>query len=159
MLARPLPLSFLDTYSISTSSLGGNALCMVISFLVLWSTCLSSSLLYFKKSPEYLKRNTALVFTRMTSFLLHSFVSSNFVVLLGYYLEFCLSFPFVWWCQPPRLPSICRFLFFRAFWSCLDLVVQFRQSDVVCGFLLLERHIYYAKFHSYVLTVYFIWMY
>ena len=34
MLASPLPPSFLDTYSLSTSSLGCNALCMVISFLV-----------------------------------------------------------------------------------------------------------------------------
>ena len=35
ILARPLPPIFLDTYSLSTSSLGCNALCMVISFLVL----------------------------------------------------------------------------------------------------------------------------
>ena len=36
------------------SSLGCNALCMVISFLVLWSICLSSSLVQFKNGPEYL---------------------------------------------------------------------------------------------------------
>ena len=35
MLASRLPPSFLDTYSLSTSSLGCNALCMVIIFLVL----------------------------------------------------------------------------------------------------------------------------
>ena len=34
MLAIPFLPSFLDTYSLSTSSLGSNALCMVISFLV-----------------------------------------------------------------------------------------------------------------------------
>ena len=44
MQANLLPPSFLDTYSRSTSSLGCNALCMVISFLVLWSICLISSL-------------------------------------------------------------------------------------------------------------------
>ena len=54
MLLSPLP--FLDTYSLSTSSLGCNALCMVISLIVLWSICLSSSLVHFRKGPEYLTR-------------------------------------------------------------------------------------------------------
>ena len=35
------------------SSLGCNALCMVISFLVLWTICLNSSLPHFKKGLEY----------------------------------------------------------------------------------------------------------
>ena len=35
MLTRPLPHSFLDTCSLSTSSLGCKALCIVMSFLVL----------------------------------------------------------------------------------------------------------------------------
>ena len=43
MQASPLRPSLLDTYILSTSSLGCNSLCMVISFLVLWSICLSSS--------------------------------------------------------------------------------------------------------------------
>ena len=55
MLVSPLPPSFLDTYYLSTSSLGCNALCMVISFLVLSSICLSSRV-HFKKGPEYLTR-------------------------------------------------------------------------------------------------------
>ena len=46
MLASSLPLSFLGTYSLLTSSPGCNALCMVISFLVLWSLCLNSSLVH-----------------------------------------------------------------------------------------------------------------
>ena len=29
--------------------------------------------------------------------------------------ESCLSFPLVWWCQPPRYPSICMFHFLRVF--------------------------------------------
>ena len=49
MLASPLPPPFLETYSLSTSSLGCNALCIVISFLALWSICLSSYLVHFKK--------------------------------------------------------------------------------------------------------------
>ena len=40
--AKYLPPSFLDTYSLSTSSLRSSALCMVISSLVLWSICLNS---------------------------------------------------------------------------------------------------------------------
>ena len=84
MLASPLPPSFLGTYSLSTSSLGCNALCMVISFLVFWSICLSSSLVYLRKSPEYLTSGTAQVFIPLIRFLSESFVSSSFLVLLRY---------------------------------------------------------------------------
>ena len=84
MLASPLPPSFLDTYSLSTSSLGCNALCIVISFLVLWSICLSSSRVHLKKGPEYLTRGTAQIFIPLMRFLLLSFVSSSFLVLLSY---------------------------------------------------------------------------
>ena len=85
MLASPLPPSFLGTYSLSTSSLGCNALCMVISFLVLWSICLSSSLVHLRKGPEYVTRGTAQVFIPLIRLLLLSFVSSSFLVLLRYY--------------------------------------------------------------------------
>ena len=84
MLESPLPPSFQDTYSQSTSSLGCNALCVVISFLVLWSTCLSSSLIHFKNCPEYLMRGTAQVFIPFIRYLLHSLVPSSFLVLLRY---------------------------------------------------------------------------
>ena len=56
ILVSPLPPSLLDTYSLSTSSLGCNALYMVISFLALWSICFSSSLVHCKNGPEYLAR-------------------------------------------------------------------------------------------------------
>ena len=75
---------FLDIYSLSGSSLGCNALCMVISFLVLWSICLSSSLAHFRKGTEYLTRSTAQVFIPLIRFLQDSFVSSSFLVLLRY---------------------------------------------------------------------------
>ena len=84
MLASPLPPSFLGTCSLSKSSLGCNALCMVISFLVLWSVCLSSSLIHLRKGPEYLTRGTAQVFIPLIRFLLESFVSSSFLVHLRY---------------------------------------------------------------------------
>ena len=62
-----LPHSFLDTYSLSTSSLGCNTLCMVISFLLLWSICLSSSLVHCRKGTEYLRY----FFSSLTIFLLN----------------------------------------------------------------------------------------
>ena len=80
----PLPPSFLDTYSLSTSSLWCNALCMLISFLVLWFIWLSSSLVHFKNCPEYLTGGTAQVIVPLIWFLLPSFVSSTFMGLLGY---------------------------------------------------------------------------
>ena len=61
MLASPLLPSFLDTYCLPMSSLGCNALCMIISFLVLWSICLSSSLIHFMYGLEYLMRGTLLL--------------------------------------------------------------------------------------------------
>ena len=73
MLASPLPPSFIETYSLSTSSLVWNALCMVISFLALWSSCLSSSLVHLRKGPEYLTRGTAQVFIPLMRFLLESY--------------------------------------------------------------------------------------
>ena len=85
MLASPLPPSFLDSYSLSMSSLGCNALCMVISFLVLWSIYLSSSLVHLRKGPEYLMRGTAQVFIPLRRFLLESFVLSSFLVFLRYF--------------------------------------------------------------------------
>ena len=84
MLASSLPPSCFDAYSLSTSSLRCNALFWVISFLVLRSICLNSSWVHFKKRPEYLTRETAQVFIALIKYLLHSFVSSSFLVLLRY---------------------------------------------------------------------------
>ena len=84
VLASPLPLSFLDMYNLSTSFQGCKALCMVISFLVLWPICLRSSLVHFKNGFEYLRKGTAKVFTPLIRYLLYNFVSSSFLVLLRY---------------------------------------------------------------------------
>ena len=78
MLASTL---FLIHKDMSKSSQGCCALCMVISFLFLWSICLSSSLLQITKVPEYLTRATDQVFIPLIRFLLDSFVLSNFLVL------------------------------------------------------------------------------
>ena len=56
---------------------------MGISLLVLWSICLSSTLVHFKNGPEYLTRETAKVFISLTRLL--SFVSINFKYFLSSY--------------------------------------------------------------------------
>ena len=48
MLASPLPPSFLDTYCLSTLSLWCKALCIVMSFLLVWSISWSSCLIHFE---------------------------------------------------------------------------------------------------------------
>ena len=89
MLASPLPSS-LDTYSLSISSLGCKALCIVLSFLVFVSICWNSSLVHFKNGPKYLTRRTAQLFILFIRFLPYSFVSSSFLILLRYFKKFFL---------------------------------------------------------------------
>ena len=108
MLVSPLPPSFLDIYSLSTSSLGCNALCSVISSLILWSIYLSSSLVYFKNGPEYLTRSIAQVFIPLIWFLQHSFVSSSFLVLLRY---FFFIFSFISSCLMVSVSKIPKYLY------------------------------------------------
>ena len=80
----PLRLSFLDTYSLSTSSLGCKALCFVMTFLVLWFICWSCSLGHFKNDPEYLTRATAQVFIPLMIFLFCNLNSTSFLLHLRY---------------------------------------------------------------------------
>ena len=107
---------------LSTSSLGGKILCILMNFLVLWSISWSSSLLYFKNGPEYLTRGTTKVFIPSMRFLLFSFVSSSFLVLLTY--SFFFSFNSAYLIMSARsITIICRFPFLQAFWFFLGLVV------------------------------------
>ena len=55
---------------------------------VLWSICLSSSLVHFKNDPEYLTRWIAQVFTPFIRFQQYSFVLSSFLVLRYCFLNF-----------------------------------------------------------------------
>ena len=50
MPVSPLP-PFLDTYTLSVSSLKCKAMCLVINFLVLWYMCLNSFHVHFKNIP------------------------------------------------------------------------------------------------------------
>ena len=70
MLASSLLPYFLDTYSLSTSSLGCNALCMVISCsLVHLFKFISGPL---QKRPQYLTRGTVKISIPLIRFLLDS---------------------------------------------------------------------------------------
>ena len=84
MLVSQFP-PFLVSYSLSMSSVRCKALCIIINFLVLWFFCLSSSLVHFKNSPEYL--------TRRIKFMLQSLILRSFLILLEYsyfFLYICL---------------------------------------------------------------------
>ena len=84
ILTSALPPPFFDTYSLSKISLGCKTLFIIKSFLVLWSICLSFSLVHFMNGPRYLRKGTAKTFIPLMRFLLYSLVSSSFLVLLRY---------------------------------------------------------------------------
>ena len=108
-----LPPHFLDTYGLLTSSLGCKTLCIIISFLVLWSICWSSFLVHFKNCPE---RGTAQLFIILMRFLHCSLVSISFLVLLRYSF-LILSFISAYLMVPASIfPSTCKFPFLWAFW-------------------------------------------
>ena len=143
MLVSNLPLSFLDTYSLSMSSLGHNALCMVISFLVFRSICLSSSQIYFKNDPKYLMRETAEVFIPF----IFSLVSCSFLVLRYSFLIFSFSST----CLIVSASNIPKYLydsFSPSILFFLDLVFPFHSSCVVSRFSLLAWRIFLGQIPS-----------
>ena len=85
-------LSLFMKHCLSTSSLGCNALCIVISFLILWSIYLSLSLVHFRKGPEYLTKGTVQVFISLIRFRQQIFVTSSFLVLRYSFLNFVFHF-------------------------------------------------------------------
>ena len=110
MLASPLS-PFLDTYSLSMSSLRCLVLFFVFNFLVLWSICLISSFIHFKNGPEYLIRDTSKVFIPLMRFQLLSLVSRSFFRSS----EVLFSSPPIWWCPFPVFPGTSNFPFFHSF--------------------------------------------
>ena len=84
----PLPLPFLDSHRLPMLSLGCKTLWIVIKSLVFWSIYLSSSLVHFKNGPDYLTKETVLVFFSLMRFLLQSLVSRSFLVHLKYSFYF-----------------------------------------------------------------------
>ena len=58
------------------------SICFISGFLVHWPICLSYSLVHLKNDPEYLTRETALVFIPLIRLLLHNLILSKFLVLI-----------------------------------------------------------------------------
>ena len=106
MLVNPLS-PFLDTYSLSTPSLGYKANASSPIFLPI---CLSFSFVRFKNGPVYLTRRTAHVFIPLVRFLQLSMVSRNFIVpLRNSFFSFFISYPLISYplisCPLPIFPS------------------------------------------------------
>ena len=76
---------FPGIYDLFMSPFQCNTKCIVISFLVLWSICLSSLLVHFKNVPEDLRSGTVQVFITLTEFLLKSLDSRNFLIQMNYF--------------------------------------------------------------------------
>ena len=135
---------FLDTYSLSTSFLGCMAFCILLSFLVLWSVCWSSSFFHFKNDSGHLTRRKAQVFIPLMRILLQILVSRSFLVRQGLFF----IFHFISTCLMVSLPifaSTYDFPFLRAFWHFLDLVVLIIQLFVLFRFSLLALHIFQCE--------------
>ena len=128
MLASHLPPSFPDAYSLSTSSLGCNSICMAISFLILRSICLSSSLVNFKKVPN-IKRGMHYYFDKIG---VVKFYLSSFLVLHRYFIfDFLFHFHLFDGVNPQDAQVLLRFLLFKP--SNIVLVWYF-PSSVRCRF-------------------------
>ena len=134
MLASSFPPSFLDSYSLSISSLGYKAWYILMIFLVLSSICRSSFLVHFKNGPEYITKRITKVLIPLVRFQLYCFVSRSFLVLLihSFFYLFINIYLHVL-----VLPSTCNFTFIRVFLFFLDLVVLFSLSFGDFWFLLL----------------------
>ena len=78
------PHSFLDTHSLSVSSQGCKVLCLVSSLLVLWSICLSSSLVHFQNPRGFLTSRAAKMLLPLMRLLLFNMVLDSVLVLLRY---------------------------------------------------------------------------
>ena len=105
MLPDSLPLSFLDTYSLSMSSLRFKALYHLINFQVLSSNSLSYSFVHFKNGLEYSTKTLSCVFLQclvsrdflcllMYSLIIFSFISVCLMLSSSNILKYC-NFPFL----------------------------------------------------------------
>ena len=127
MLVSPLRLSFLEKYSLSTSSLGCKSLCMVMSFLFcspFVKVLLSSTL---RMVPSILRWYLFFLWDFCYVVWFHVVFSLYWGILLWYFL----SSPIVWLCPLPIFPSICTFPFLWAFRFFLDLIVLFLPSFAI----------------------------
>ena len=125
------------------------AVCIVILVLVLWSICLSSSLVRFKNRPESITIGTAYVFIRLLRFLQLSWVWSIFLVLLRYSF---LIFSFIFLCLIVLTSTITKYFLpsFQAVRCFPDFAILF------LPFVLFYKHgtFFNTEFHSNILVVY-----
>ena len=137
-------------------SLGYEKLCIVVSFLAFCFICWSSSFVHFKNGPEYLTRGRVLMFIPCVKFLQQSLVSRSLLVRLrcSFLLLFFNFLSTGLMVTLPIFSRTCDFPFLRVFWFFLDLAVLFLPLFVSYRFSLLTWQFFYAKFHSYILTVY-----
>ena len=96
----------------------------LVLVLVLWSICLSSTVVHFKNCPKYHIRETTQAFNPLMRFLLQSLVSRSFLLLWGTFFLF-FSFQVVRCFPLPIFLSTCNFPFLQAFWFFPDLAVLF----------------------------------
>ena len=135
-------------------------LCIVINFVVLWSICLSFSIVHFKNGPEYLTRESAQMIIPLMKFLLQSLVSRSFLVLLRYsfpifFLHFILfvgvCFQYSQGLEIFLLSLCCHAFLIWSFYSfcCFSFPIFHYEHGTFFN----------AKCHSYILTVYSYCMY
>ena len=141
MLSSRLPLSFLDAYSLSMSSLGCKALCMVINFL--------SSGPFVRVLPLSILRIVQSILPGQTRCLslwwdLYCRVSFReaFSFVWSTLFQFFLSSLLVEWCLLSIFPSTCNFPFRQMLWFFLDLSVLFLPIFVFFHFSLWAWYIF-----------------
>ena len=120
---------------------------MDISFLVLWSICLSSPFVHFKNGPEHLTRRSAQVFIIFIRFLQYSLVSNNLFI----WDTLFWIFSFISTCLTVSASNISNYFyvsFSPSILNFLDLLVPSLPSCVVCGFSLLEWRIFLCQIPS-----------
>ena len=156
MLVSPLS-SFFDAYSLSMSFNKCKALCIIISFLVLWSICWSSSLVHFKNGPEDHTRRTAQVFIPLMRFLPYSLASCSFPVLLGYSFKILSFLPACLMVSASNIPEYLSVFFSPSVLIFLDLVILFLPSFSASHYQ--HGTFSYAKFHPYIHVLYSYWVY
>ena len=125
-------------------SLGYNALCIVINFLIFWSICLISFFVHLRNSPEYTTGSTAQVFIPLFRFLKHSRSSWGLSFHFFFHLHLFNG-----------VLRTCSISFLQVSWRILDFVVLFLPLIFFSHFSHFQHGSHFsAKVHSYILTVY-----
>ena len=107
--------SFFYTCSLLMPSFRYNALRIVIKLWVLWSICLSSSLVYFKNGPMYLTKENCQMFIFWWCFYCRARFNEFFSFLWSITFIHFLSSPLDWWFPLPIFPITRNFPFLQTF--------------------------------------------